>query len=103
MMHEGRFLVTGKLDEIKKSMNGTVVEIVCDNIRTAYNILKDNEMVLESQTFGDRLNVVIKNEDNIPELKKLLESNKIMIGDIRIISPSLENVFISLLEKTEKG
>ena len=103
MMHEGKFLVTGKLDEIKISMNGTVVELVCDRIRNAYNILKNNELVLESQTFGDRLNVVISNEEDVAVITKLLESNNITINDMRIISPSLENVFISLLEKTGKG
>jgi ABC-2 type transport system ATP-binding protein len=99
MMHNGKFLVAGELTEIKKLMKGIVVEIVCDRIRAAYAALKDNKAVIESQTFGDRLNIVLENENRINEVTGILTASGIHITGSRIISPSLENVFISLLRE----
>lgn len=50
--------------------------------------------------YGDRLNVALQNYDNqYQDLEKLLVDNKIQIVDNRIITPSLENVFIHLVSK----
>ena len=40
-------------------MRGTVVEIVCPEIRRAFGVLKTLPGVREVQLFGDRLNVVV--------------------------------------------
>ena len=44
-------------------MRGTVVEIVCPEIRRAFAVLKTLPGVREVQLFGDRLNVVVDDPD----------------------------------------
>jgi ABC-2 type transport system ATP-binding protein len=103
MMHEGKFIATGGLQDIKKLMKGVVVEIVCDMIREAYGLLKQNASVMETQTFGDRLNIVIENENGLQPVKAALESRGIKVTDMRIIEPSLENIFISMVKGSSKN
>lgn len=97
MMNKGEIIAIDKPAEIKKSINKQVVEIVCTPSRKAYESLKDK---YESQMFGDRINLVVKDESkDYPEIEKLLNQNEITINDKRVVTPSLENVFIHLIKE----
>lgn len=97
MMNKGEIIAIDKPTEIKKLINKQVVEIVCTPSRKAYEILKDK---YESQMFGDRINLVVDDESkDYPEIEKLLNQNKITIKDKRVVTPSLENVFIHLIKE----
>jgi len=97
MMNNGKIIAIDKPAEIKKSINKQVVEIVCTPSRKAYEILKDK---YESQMFGDRINIVVDDESkDYPEIEKILHQNKITINDKRVVTPSLENVFIHLIKE----
>ena len=66
-------------------------------------VLSNLSIVYEAQTFGDRLNIVIQKNEDIKKIKKILKENGIDLIDIRIISPSLENIFISLIKVKENA
>jgi ABC-2 type transport system ATP-binding protein len=102
----GRLLAADTPRNIKLLMRGTVVEIVCPEIRRAFVLLKGLPGVREIQLFGDRLNAVVddpENEGRVIEAALLREG--IPILQKRILPPSLENVFISVTElpTTEAG
>jgi len=97
MMNKGKIIAIDKPAEIKKSIKKQVVEIVCTPSREAYEILKDK---YESQMFGDRINLVVDDESkDYPEIEKILNQNEITINDKRVVTPSLENVFIHLIKE----
>lgn len=97
MMNNGEIIAIDKPAEIKKSINKQVVEIVCTPSRKAYEILKDK---YESQMFGDRINLVVDDESKeYPEIERLLYQNEITINDKRVVTPSLENVFMHLIKE----
>ena len=98
LMNEGSILIADTPPNVKKVMKGTIVEIVCSEIRSSFKLLKQYSPVKEVQAFGDRLNVVVDDaESEIPKVIAYLADHKITVDDWRIIPPSLENVFISLL------
>jgi ABC-2 type transport system ATP-binding protein len=95
----GRLLAADTPANIKLLMRGTVVEIVCPNIRQAFAVLKKRLEVREVQLFGDRLNVVVDEpEKEVPLLESALAREGIPILQKRVLPPSLENVFISVTE-----
>lgn len=99
LMNKGEIISWDTPKNIKASLKEQIVEIVCSPIREAYNTIKANTEY-EVQMFGDRLNVALKNyNDDYSELQKLLTNNNINIIDHRVITPSLENVFIHLISK----
>lgn len=99
LMNKGEIISWDTPKNIKASLKEQIVEIVCSPIREAYNTIKANTEY-EVQMFGDRLNVALKNyNDDYYELQKLLTNNNINIIDHRVITPSLENVFIHLISK----
>jgi ABC-2 type transport system ATP-binding protein len=100
LMNEGRILLADTPQNLKSMMNDVLVELVCENIRGAYALLKDSGVCKEVQAFGDRLNIILDDEaKGMRKVRDLLKKNSIEITDRRTITPSLENVFISLLSK----
>ncbi len=98
MMNEGRILMADTPQNLKAVMQGEIVEVVCSDIRKSFSILKRKSIVREVQAFGDRLNILVSNARNdMPAVLEVLRSEKIEVQDWRVIPPSLENVFISLL------
>ena len=99
LMNKGQIMSLDTPQKIKSSLNMIVVEIVCSNIRAAYLIIRD-KLNLEVQMFGDRINVIVENyEKEYPLIEKLLSENSIQITSNRIITASLENVFIHLVKE----
>ncbi|MEW6701247.1 MAG: ABC transporter ATP-binding protein, partial [Bacteroidota bacterium] len=94
MMNNGNIIAMDTPKKIKESLNKVVVEIVCTQIRKAYQVLGERtEYGL--QMFGDRINVILNNYENEYRLiETILKESQVEILDNRIITPSLENVFI---------
>ncbi len=103
LMNDGAILMTDTPSNLKKVMNGQVVEIVCSDIRRSFALMKKHTAVKEVQAFGDRLNIVIDSaERSMPVILSHLQEHSVTVTDWRVIKPSLENVFISLLSETGK-
>lgn len=99
LMNNGEIISWDTPKNVKASLTVQIVEIVCSPIREAYKIIKA-KTGFEVQIYGDRLNVTLQSFDNdYARLENLLVENKIQIVDKRIITPSLENVFIHLISK----
>ena len=99
MMNEGKIISLDTPQNIKASLTKEVIEILCDDIRKAYRILKD-ETEFDVQIFGDRINVGINNYANdYSKIESILKNENVTIKNQRIITPSLEYVFIDLINK----
>jgi ABC-2 type transport system ATP-binding protein len=100
LMNRGRLMVLDTPQNIKDLLNGEVVEIVCSDIRRAAAIARAQPSVRDVQAFGDRINVIVPDSRrDFPSVETSLHSAGIRIDDWRVIPPSLENVFISLMSR----
>lgn len=101
MMNDGNIIAIDTPKRIKESLHKIVVEIVCTPIRNAYQIIRE-KTEYGLQMFGDRINVVLNNyEKEYRLIETILKESQVEIFDHRIITPSLENVFIHLIENIE--
>ena len=101
LMNNGKIINLDTPEKLKESINRKVIEIVCSEVRKAANLIKE-KLHLDVQLFGDRLNTVVTNpEDEFKKVKDLLYKNNVEIYDHRINIPSLENVFIHLVNSAE--
>lgn len=101
LMNRGAAMVVDTPQQVKSLMVGEVVEVVCDEIRRAYELLKAGGRFREVQAFGDRLNVIVgEAARDIPVIESLLGSSGIRSIESRVIKASLENVFISLMSRS---
>lgn len=96
LLNEGKLLVCDKPEAIKASFDRVVVEVMVDDVRRAVMILNEAKAELCAQLFGDRMHVTLpKGKASVDRLKYVLTQNKLKVGSIQSIAPSLEDVFIS--------
>jgi len=99
LMNKGNLLMVDTPPNVKASMKGTIIEIVCRPIRKAFALLKQSPHPTEVQAFGDRLHIVVDNpEQDLPFVLDELRRESIDIVNWRVVPASLENVFISLMK-----
>lgn len=99
LMDRGSIISCDSPKNVKDSMNMQVIEIVCNPVRSAYNMIK-TKTEFEVQMYGDRLNVAVTDyERDYKIINELFTKNSITEIDKRIITPSLENVFIHFMNK----
>ncbi|HUI09359.1 MAG TPA: ABC transporter ATP-binding protein [Bacteroidota bacterium] len=104
MMSGGKNLVTDSPRAMKNLMRGEVVEVVCADLRRSFARVRTLPLVREAQAFGDRLNILVENAArDVPPLLQELKESRIDVEHWRVIPPSLENVFISLLSAQASG
>jgi ABC-2 type transport system ATP-binding protein len=99
LMSKGKIISLDTPQKIKDSLEKDVIEIVCTKIREAYRLIQQN-FPFEIQMFGDRINLIIEEyETDYKKIERLLNDNSIEILNHRLITPSLENVFIHLVQE----
>ena len=105
LMNQGSLMVVDTPRNIKALMKGNIIELVCGAVRKASRVLKQSPDLTEVQTFGDRLHIVVRDVDSaFPRIQAQLQREGIDIADWRVVPPSLESVFISLIQsKGHKG
>jgi drug efflux transport system ATP-binding protein len=98
LMNAGRLMAAESPARIKAAMKGSVLEIICADIRRASAVLRGLAELREVQLFGDRLNAVaLDAESGAQAARRALGEAGIPITSLRVIPSSLENAFISLI------
>jgi ABC-2 type transport system ATP-binding protein len=104
MLQSGRLLVADTPAALRTRLDGTLLEIVCTEVRRAFAILGESPLAEEVQIFGDRLNVLLRDRElSADRLVEGLRSRGIRILGCRQVQPRLENVFIALMKRQESG
>ena len=103
LMHEGRLLAVDRPGSIRESTRGSILEIVCSDIRRAAAALKLAGAFRNVRVFGDRLNVMVSEAGTGEQaVRATLAGAGIGVSSCRVVPTSLENAFISLVT-SERG
>jgi len=97
-IYQGKILAFDTPEILKTRLKGRVLEIVTSDSRRVYQKCKEERSFLNVQLFGDRLHLVVPEGYEKKHLESLLSAEKIKLQSLAEISPSLENIFIHLLE-----
>jgi ABC-2 type transport system ATP-binding protein len=95
LMHQGRLLACDTVDGVKGMLKGTLLEVRCDRPREAARVLPPGRVAL----YGDRLHVRVETMD--PDVERTLEAAGFTGIELRVIEPSLEDVFTSTIPSGE--
>ncbi len=103
MMFQGQMIALASPDGLKAEMPGVLVQITCDQPMRAEEIADQTPGVIDSAIHGVLLHVTLKDEDQINPFTRALQSAGINITEIETILPSLEDVFITMVESRLKA
>lgn len=101
LINSGKLIAEGNSKELKsKYLTNTILEIECTPVIDALSILEKAAFVDETTIFGNQIHIIVNEKYSEKEqIKSLLEGKNIAVKSIENIIPSLEDVFIHLLEK----
>jgi ABC-2 type transport system ATP-binding protein len=104
LIHEGRIIAGGTPEELKtKYLQTPVYEVETDRVIEAMNVLDEDKRVEETSVFGSFLHVSIpKTQDAESVINDALGKQGITASRIEPITPSLEDVFIHLIDQETK-
>jgi len=103
LMHQGKIVALGTPDEVKKLMQGTILEIRSNQPRQTKALLREHYEADLVGLFGDRIHLVTGDpEKDSEKARKIVTGAGLHLLDIHIIDPSLEDVFISVVAEGQK-
>ncbi len=97
MLHRGKTLARGNLEDLKSKFHHKLYEMVCDDGRKAFEIIAGQIGDDRAVFFGDRLHLALDSEQQLQTLKTLLVDAGLKIISLDQISPGLEDVFMQEL------
>jgi ABC-2 type transport system ATP-binding protein len=104
LINAGKLIAEGNAEQLKTSyIKNTILEVECDNVVDAFEILDKQNFVEETSIFGNSIHIsVAENFNDYGMISDMLSSkHSITVSKINKIIPTLEDVFIHLLEKNK--
>jgi ABC-2 type transport system ATP-binding protein len=103
LMYGGRVVALGSPEELKKSLGeGHLLNLTSSDLLGSMTALEGHANVLDVAVFGGGLHVKVGDPAAaIAEIWKTLEAAGIKVTALDYITPSMEDVFVSLIEQEE--
>ena len=102
LINAGQLIAEGSAKELKtKYLTNTILEVECERVVDALEILEKEDFVDETSIFGNNIHIIVNDKyTSDQQIKKILtDTHSIEIKRIDKIVPTLEDVFIHLLDK----
>ena len=104
LIYRGRLIAIGTPGELKtRYMREEVIEVACDRPQEAMESLAALPEVKEAALFGKGLHVVAaEGKQAAPAIEKSLREQGFAVRKVARVRPSLEDVFVSLIEAYDR-
>lgn len=105
LMYEGQIQQIGTVAEVRASLGLQRLEVRMNDIATSETALQemiraDSTQIVDVQTFGDRLDVLVKDAKlGEAQVRRTLEQHCLSPDTIQTVEPTLENVFVARLRQ----
>ena len=100
-IYGGRIIASGTPAEIKRQMPGALLEVRASPIDQALETLRRRPDVREAALFGRTIHVTVDDAAAAGPLRAALADAGIAVEGVRPVRPSLEDAFVSLVERDE--
>jgi ABC-2 type transport system ATP-binding protein len=103
LIDRGRIVGMGTPSELKSQyMKGQLLLVECEPLGPGLEALRATPGVLDAAVFGRSLHAVVADaQAALPRIKQVLEAQRVQVGRLEQIPPSLEDVFVSLTAARE--
>jgi len=100
-MKAGKIIAEDTPSNLRAQLNDRILELRGEPLKQLKNISMQDEDVEEVAAFGDKLHVRVKegaSKNVMSRLQKQIESQNAKVTNLRIVPPTLEDIFILLTE-----
>jgi ABC-2 type transport system ATP-binding protein len=101
LLHDGRVLAIDTPGALRRRLPESMLEVLATPHRTAVEIMRALPSVKSAEMFGERIHVRLADAaspDAVDGLTQALQRERVVVNGVRRVPPSLEDVFIELLQ-----
>jgi ABC-2 type transport system ATP-binding protein len=100
LINAGRLVASGSPIELKtRYITSPILEVRCDDVVQSLELIRAESWALETSVFGTALHVMVADADGgAGRIRTLLTRRGIAVASVERIVPSLEDVFLYVLE-----
>ncbi len=99
LMQEGKVIVCETPARLKEGIQQRVCSLKPDKINRASRILRE-DLSIPGQVYGDRIRIFLNDPDSeLTMIQDGLENRDISVTDCRVVMPTMDDVFMGLLQK----
>jgi ABC-2 type transport system ATP-binding protein len=98
LIHRGTILMTDEPSRVKRTLGLPMIEISTPEARAAGDFIGSIDGVFSVSIYGDRLHVAIQSKETTEKIMDQLKAKGFTVEGEREITPSLEDVFISMVK-----
>ncbi len=100
LMNRGRLIALDKPAALKQLMDEPIFEVATDDTPEAVEALKQAPGIIDAAMFGRAVHVTVQDEKaGAEEIPRILEAAGRSCESLRRVTPSLEDVFVSLIRR----
>jgi ABC-2 type transport system ATP-binding protein len=104
LMYAGRLVICESPAAIRAELPGEVIELQPGDWRKARNVVRDLPGVLQVQTYGESLHLIVDSaEQRTGEIMTTMKEKGLEVRKIKRVAPRMEEAFISLIHQIESG
>jgi ABC-2 type transport system ATP-binding protein len=104
LIYRGRLIAAGSGEELRARLAGqTIIEVLCDQVNAGLAVAETLPAAREVALFGAGLHAVTDRPDELcQQLQAGLERAGIAVHRIQEVNPTLEDVFVRLIEEHDR-
>ena len=104
LMYQGRIIALGAPDSLKRQLySKTLMHLDSSDLIGSLEALEGEEGILDSAVFGSGLHVAVADARSADaRIRAALDSKGIRVERLEVIEPSMEDVFVGLIEEEER-
>jgi len=104
LVYRGKLIALGSPRQLKERYAaGALIEVAAQPTMRALELLERVPAAKEAAVFGAALHVVADSEAAIEPIRRALELGGVTVAHIETIVPSLEDVFVALIEQADRA
>jgi len=105
LLYRGELIASGTPEQLKSELSeGAVWEVLCDRPQDAMLALQGQPGIQDVSLFGLSLHIVTEDDPSAEQrITHLLDKNGYRVDRIERISPSLEDIFVGLIQSRERS
>ncbi|MBI2251674.1 MAG: DUF4162 domain-containing protein, partial [Armatimonadetes bacterium] len=102
LIYKGKIIALNTPGELKNNFPKTVLRLKVKNLVEIIEILKDNPHFINISIWQGALQIILKEENSQNALEKILKEKQIIPMELKKTSPSLEDVFVYLVNQSDE-
>jgi ABC-2 type transport system ATP-binding protein len=103
LIYQGDLLITDTPSAVKAQIGGTILELRVENRQKGMNLLEDVKLVQSLVLSGDKIHILVDDPQKGEKvIRDILKGQGMEILDLLVVQPSLEDAFVSMVQRKKQ-